>query len=261
MKCTKFVESYTQNHWNYEALSGYVYENVFEPSFFNLLKNQVYRIFNNSTTNTFLTHNTIFSINNQTKKIVSHKENDREQHVIFDLMFDEEYYFQTHESIKDWAANKINTTISPIFIKCINTFLESEPFNETNDWICYRLHLNVLEYGKFLSLHLDTNHMMYNTFNAGNARTYSTTFYMEDHIENAGGELFSVNGFVYKPKRNSAIAINGNRVLHGVTMNMRPDKKTRLAFTMRFVHIDDLFLPGHPSKCLYKPDHLESYDN
>lgn len=252
----KFSELNSENHWNEKLLNGYIYESVFDDLFFNNLKRQIEGILNYSSTQTFLTHNTIFTINNETKKIVSHSQNGREQHVLFDLFFDPSWFNQTSNTIKNWSIKKIKNTISPVFYKCIEHFYNSEPFNKDNKWVCYRMHLNVLEYKKVLSLHLDTNHMMYNTPYAADARCYSVTFYLEDHVENCGGELFSINGFTYKPVKNSAIAINGNQVSHGVTENCKVDKSTRLAFTMRFAYIDDLFLPGSLSKCLYKLDHL-----
>lgn len=250
MKLKSFSEETTFHHWNDKKLNGYIYEDVFDDTFFSTIKKQVENIFAHSNTQTFLTHNTTFSINDQVKKIVSHKQNDREQHVLFDLFFEKDYFYQTKDTIKDWANNITKNSLSPVFFKCIDTFYNVEPFNN-KDWLCYRLHLNVLAYQEFLSLHLDSNHLMYNTKDFTDARVYSITFYLENHIDGAGGELFSINGFTHKPVENSAIAINGNQVLHGVTANMHPEKKTRLAFTMRFAHIDDLLLPGHPNKTLY----------
>lgn len=252
MECYKFSEDNTFNHYNNERLNGYLYENVFDNNLFVALKNQVERIFYNSTTHTFLTHTTIFSVGDESKKIISHAENDRKQHVLFDLSFEPEYYYQTVNSIVSWSNQKIKNSLSPVFTKCIQTFNNCEPMNK-DEWICFRLHLNVLEFENFLSMHFDTGNLMYNTRNSQSARAFSVTYYLDDHIPGCGGELFSVNGFNYKPKKNCAIAINGNSVMHGVNANNHPDKKTRLAFTMRFAHIQDLFLPGHPDKCLYKP--------
>lgn len=248
----KFREETTENHWNNERLEGYIYKDVFDTKFFNILKDCIENTFSSSSTLTFLTHNTIFSINDKTKKIVSHNQNGREQHVMFDLFFEDDYMYQTPDTIKDWGTNVCRSKLSPILFKTIDHFSNSEPFTDEKDkWLCTRMHLNVLKYSKCLSLHFDGGHIMFNTSSGNHARALSITVYLEDHIEGYGGELFSVNGFLFKPKQNSAIGINGNKVLHGVNMNMKPDKKTRLAFTMRFAHIDDLYLPGHPSKFLY----------
>jgi len=253
IEISQFEENFTYSHFNNEKLKGYIYENVFDETFFAQLKNQVEKIFTTNNTKTWLTHTSTFNFNNQYHKIVSHHQNDREQHVIFDLYPDSEWRFQTSQTIKQWADNKIEKEVSPYFIKTIKKFYTLAPFNtEINKWMCYRLHLNSLKYEKFLSLHIDSNHQLYNTKDVSTARSLSITFYLYDHIPNCGGELFSINGFVYKPKRNSAICINGTKVFHGVTMNKNPTKETRLAFTMRFVHVDDLYLPGHPDKFLYK---------
>jgi hypothetical protein len=75
---------------------------------------------------------------------------------------------------------------------------------------------------------------------------------MQDHIEGYGGEFYTDTGFVYKPKRNSVLSINGNSCLHGVSANMDPAGKPRLAFSTRWCHKDDFYLPGHPDKTLYK---------
>lgn len=248
----EFKEENTENHWNSERLEGYIYKDIFDVKFFNILKDYIENTFSSSSTLTFLTHNTIFSINDKTKKIVSHGQNDREQHVMFDLFFEDDYMYQTSDTIKEWGVNKYRSQLSPILFKTIDHFYDYKPFVlEKNKWLCTRMHLNVLKYQKCLSLHFDGGHIMFNTFSGNYARALSITVYLEDHIEGCGGELFTVNGFLFKPKQNCAIGINGNKILHGVNMNMKPDQKTRLAFTMRFAYIDDLYLPGHPTKFLY----------
>jgi hypothetical protein len=252
MEIKQFKEENFLPYWNTYPLEGYIYSNVFDEKFFQGLKNLVVNIFEKSSTNTFLTHNTQFNFEGQTKKIVSHSVNDRRQHVMFDLSFDKEWHYQTPESIKQWSEKKFEN-ISPYFLKVIKTFENSEPMvNEKNKWLCFRLHFNVLEYQEFFTMHTDTLSAIYNTPSLNEARSWSITFYLHDHIEGYGGELYSISGFVYKPQKNSAICINGNKAIHGVNQNMNPEKKVRLAFTMRFAHIDDLLLPGHPDKFLYQ---------
>jgi hypothetical protein len=80
------------------------------------------------------------------------------------------------------------------------------------------------------------------------------TFYLHDHVQNCGGELYSLSGYVYEPKQNEAISINGNGAVHGVNSNMSKDKKPRLAFTVRWAHKDDLYLPGSPEKSMWSID-------
>lgn len=226
-----------------------MYDNVFEESFLNTLTKNIQNIITVTNKNTFFTHNTVFSIENKKRKIVSHQQNGREQNVIYDLTFDKEWYYQNTNTIKEWSDNKIKEQVSPIFQKCIRK-IESLPpaINNIDDFIFYRCHINYLSYQKLLSLHFDGNPILYSR-DQKKVRMYSFTFYLYDHIEGLGGELWTINGFSYKPKKNSAILINGNQVLHGVTMNMNKDP--RLAFTVRLIHKEDLFLPGHPDKYLY----------
>jgi hypothetical protein len=252
MTIIPFKEENFLPYWDTQPLQGYIYVDVFDSKFYQGLKNLVTNIFEKSSVKTFLTHNTEFKFEGQTRRIVSHAINDRKQHVMFDLSFDKEWHYQTSDSIKEWSEKKLED-ISPYFIKVIKTFENLEPMShEKNKWLCFRLHLNVLRYEEFVTLHSDSVNSLYNTRSANEARIYSTTFYLQDHQEDCGGELYSISGFVYKPKQNTAISFNGNNALHGITQNMNPEKKVRLAFTMRFAHIDDLFLPGHPDKYFYK---------
>jgi len=247
------IVGYPDPHWNKGILNAYVYKDLLEESFFNLIQQNVKNILKISSTKTFYTHNTIFTIENKVKKIVSHSQNDREQNVIYDLTFHPEFYYQTNETVKDWSEQILINTVSPIFLKYLKVIKLVKPFCEDDNFIPYRLHINKLQYKKLLGLHIDSNNILTNC-NMTDARYYSLTFYLQDHIEGLGGELYTLNGFVFKPVRNTAIMFNGNQIYHGVTQNMNKD--TRLAFTTRWIHKDDLFLPGHPDKHLYKQDHL-----
>jgi hypothetical protein len=98
---------------------------------------------------------------------------------------------------------------------------------------------------------------VFNTPTSPLARARTLTFYLHDYVEGQGGELYTHNGYVYKPKQNEAISINGNAVLHGVNANMNSSKEPRLAFSVRWVHKDDLYLPGHPDKAMYTHNLLD----
>jgi hypothetical protein len=245
-----FTESYNKNIHNSVRLTGCMYHNLFDNYFFNNIQKQVNNIINLTTKTTYLTHNTSFNFEDKKIHLGSSLSSAREQNVIFDLTFNPEYYLQTKDTIKQWSEHKLRETISPLFYKCVHDLQKLPPLKDNaNDWIFYRCHINYLPYVKYLGLHYDGNPIIVNTKTAKDARILSFTYYLHDSLEGMGGELWSVNGFVFKPKQNSAIIINGNQVLHGVTQNMHPD--ARLAFTMRIAHKDDLFLPGHPSKWLY----------
>lgn len=242
MKFRKFIEENNFQHWDQKPLSGYIYDGVFDLNFFNLLKNNVNQILSLETHTTFMTNNCVLNVDDQQYKLGSSIVFGRDQVVIFDYTFNLDWFNQTNESIRPWIMNQVNTDVGPIFNKVIDTVYNMEPFKQNpNDWVIYRLHLNHLKTNEFLTLHYDGNRAYINK--AGNdTRLYSVTFYLHDHVPNMGGEIWSVNGFVYKPVANSAIAITGSSCLHGVTANM--DNKPRQAFTLRIIHKDDLYLPG-----------------
>lgn len=250
-KITEFTEPFNKKVHNGQYLHGFIYEDVFDQTFFQCLKKHVKNIVALSSKQTFLTANTGFTIDNKKVNLSSNLHADREQNVIFDLTFDNEYYYQTVDTIKVWGKDKIKKTVSPIFQTVFNK-VENLPPTKFNldDWVLYRAHINYLPNLKYLGLHYDTNPLLTNTKTSKDARTNSITFYLENHKEGCGGEFWTINGFVYKPKQNSALLLtNGNKVLHGVTQNI--DDEPRLAFTVRLLHKDDMYLPGHPSKWLY----------
>lgn len=244
------------NHWDVCGLDAdldcYIYEDVFEPHFFKSLKNLTVSYFTKKDTKTFRTHNTFFTHENKVNKIISHKQNGREQHVIFDLTLEKEYEYQTQQTVREWGKKFLSNNISPIFYKVLETIENLEPFSLNKEyWLPYRHHLNVLSYTKCLSLHHDAEPRIWR----GDIRKTlipirTTTVYLDELDK--GGEFFTLNGFVYKPKANTILNINGAQVMHGVSSNMDSTQKTRYAFSIRWAPIEYLFLPGHPDKFLYK---------
>lgn len=242
--------------WDRPGLDVFLYYDILDDYFFNQLKTQVKTLLEQEDKKTYLTHGTTFSVNGREHKLISHAQNAREQNVIYDLTYNPEWYHQTKDTIKNWSDTNIKNSVSPAFIKYIKTLENLEPFcQEKDSWVFYRMHINYLAYEKMLTLHFDSNQMLFNVpsqpevYDHREARNRSVTCYMYDHVEGKGGEFWSLDGFVFKPKANSILNINGNQVLHGVTQNMNTD--SRLAFTVRIAHKDDLYLPGHPSKYLY----------
>jgi len=257
LEISHFTESYNKNIQGSSRLTGYLFDNLFDIRYFHLIQRHINQIVNLSSKITYLTHNTSFSYEDKDINLGSNLHSNREQNIIYDLTFNSEYYLQTKDTIKEWSTKKIQNSVSPIFQKCINELQKLPPIKENpNDWIFYRCHVNYLPYLKYLSLHYDGSPILFNTNSPKDARMFSFTHYLHDSLEGFGGELWSVNGFVYKPKQNAALMINGNQVLHGVTQNKHTE--ARLAFTMRIVHKDDLYLPGHPSKWLYDVSSITS---
>lgn len=236
-------------------LKVYIFKQVFDYNFFQTLSNLIDNIFQKQLTDTFLTHNTIFKFESIKKRILSHKQNNRKQHVLWDMVSHPDYYYNTQESIKDWSDTILKKANSLVFYKLVKYFESVEPlFFEAEKWIPLRSHINVLNYDQHFTMHRDGDPIWFNK-NLREARLWSCTIYL-DSIS-LGGELWTDTGLVYKPERNSALMLNGNQVYHGVNNNMDPRKIPRKAFTIRWAHIDDLFLPGHPSKTLYKVDYVE----
>lgn len=248
----------TENYYNgREGPEGYIYENIFPLSNFNLLKKTIKSTIDNGDRKTFLTNGSKINFDNKKIKLISNAPNMREQVVLYDISYEKEWYYQTKDTIKYWSTDYLKKSLNPIIYKYIHILENLEPFNKNkDDWIFYRTHINYLEYGKGLSLHIDAGNQLFNkkispyTIDHSDCRLCSVTFYLYNHTPNMGGELWSPTGFVYKPKENSAICLtNGNRAIHGVSYNMNKDP--RLAFTIRVAHKEDLFLPGHPDKYLY----------
>lgn len=246
------VGEHVSKHWLKYPFTAHLYKNVVDDKFYELIKRAMLQTLEKNTL-TYATHRTNFNFEGENLKIVSHKQNGREQQVIYDLTFQKDWWYQTPDTVKAWSDEYLKRNINPVFYKYLKIFEGLPPYSDEPDcWIPYRMHVNILTYGKSLNIHLDMNEQYFKTGDPVTARANSLTYYLEDHVEGYGGELWSETGFVFKPMRNHAIAINGNKSLHGVTANMNPNGLPRLAFTTRWAHKDDLYFPGHPDKAFYK---------
>lgn len=251
MLVDQYIETEPNKHWQdiAQPLHAYQYTDVYDDHFYKTLKNTVITYLDRPDKSTYLTHGTSFTHSGKDMHVVSHKQNAREQEVVYDLTFKKDWWYQSTESVIDWSWSELEKTIHPVFFHHLNTFRKQKPHDD--NWIPFRLHLNYLDYQSYLHAHADMADQYFNTPLAKFARARSLTFYLHDHVEGHGGELYFLSGYVYKPKQNEAISINGNGAFHGVNSNMSPDKKPRLAFTVRWAHKDDLYLPGSPDKALY----------
>jgi len=255
MEIVRHIDSQPSKHWDRDTLNVYIFKDVLDEKMFNLVERAVLQLLDQHKTVTYATHRTSFTFEGQNKRIVTHKQNDRDQEIVYDMTFEKDWWYQTNDTVKEWSEEYLKRNINPVFYKFIKFIEQQPPFNEDPGcWIPFRWHLNVLKYSKFLSVHTDMNEQYFNTTSTAEARARTVTFYLQDHTEGYGGEFWTYTGFVYKPKINSAISINGNSCLHGVNANMNPDGKPRLAFSIRWCHKDDFYLPGSPDKTLYKLD-------
>jgi hypothetical protein len=256
MQISEYINDKPDWHWEEisQPLHLYKYTSVYDDYFYKSLKSAVLsRIENKTTDLTYLTHGSTFNFNQKKMHILSHKQNHRIQDVVYDLTFVKDYWYQTKNTIYEWAWDYLKKNIHPIFYKHLINFKNITPHSdEPGLYIPYRWHLNWLNYTEYLHLHVDSCNQYFNTPLSNFARHRSLTFYLHDHIPGTGGELYFTNGLIYHPKENEGVLFNGTGVLHGVNSNMNPDKKPRLAFTTRWAHKDDLYLPGDPENAMYK---------
>jgi hypothetical protein len=233
-------------HYDNTKLEGYIYKDVFPSNLFLSIKNFIKANIDDHNTKTFLMSGTEFTFNNTKIRLVEHQQNEREQIVLIDQTFQKEWYYQTKETIKEWSTRNLIENLNPHILTAIKHIEQLEPFTN-KDYVFSRIHINYLAPGKFLGLHKDGGLLPYNSNK--NHLNYSVTVYLYDHVEGLGGEFWSPCGFIYKPKANNALVVNGQYATHGVTQNI--SDVPRLAFTLRALHISNLYLPGHPDKFLW----------
>jgi hypothetical protein len=180
---------------------------------------------------------------------------------VFDLPENQEWYYQTKDTIHDWARETLGRSIHPRIFQIFEKVKTFPPFNgEPNKWIPIRGIINVLAYEKILEYHIDAELTIYNA-PLSEVDQYSITIYLNSVSD--GGEFWIDGdpGFVYRPVPNSAFVFNGGVALHGVSMNLDKDRTTRKAITFRLVNVDSLLLPGNPDKFLLRTQSLDEIKN
>ena len=242
----RFKHDVLWKHYDNKQIEGYIYKELFPSNMFLSIKNSIKSCIDNKDTKTFLMSGTKITVNDKNIKLLSHQQNDREQIVLVDQSFEKDWYYQTIDTIKTWSDKNLTTKLTPHILYTLRHIEKFEPFNN-KDYVFNRIHINYLEPGKMLGLHKDGGKLIYNS--SKEKTNYSITVYLYDHVEGLGGEFWSPCGFVYKPKSNTALIVNGQDAMHGVTQNI--SNTPRLAFTIRASHKSTLFLPGHPDKFLW----------
>jgi len=244
-----YYESQPHKHCGLFKFKCHIYKDVLDSFTFKQVYNLVDKTFEVGNTTTFLIHKTVFNYESKSYKIVTHNQNNRKQHVFYDMINTEGYYYNTVDTIFEYSHNQLKSIAHPIFYKIVNLFESVAPLNkEPGCWIPMRGHANIWEHGMTFLTHRDSDPIWYKV-RQREARMLSMTFYLD--TISLGGELWSATGFVYKPKPNTALMFNGNQIPHGVNQNNDDRKIVRKAFTLRWAHKEDLFLPGHPTKTLY----------
>jgi len=169
---------------------------------------------------------------------------------MFDLVENPEWYHQTPETIHSWAMTQFGLVAHSRIFQIFQKILTLPPFNEEpKKWIVWRGLINVLKYGHLLENHLDSDFTLFNA-QMDQVKECSVTIYLNSVSK--GGEFWLDGDFVYKPVPNTAFIFPGGHIFHGVNMNLDENETTRKAVTFRMAHIDSLYLPGDPSKFLYK---------
>jgi len=258
MRIDHYVEDIPDVHWEEitQPLNLYTYSNVYDEHIYSQLKSTIVSQLENHSKITYKTHGTTFNHNNRTLHVVAHQQNNRLQRVLFDLTFTKNYWYQTPDTVYEWAWNELHKTIHPLLFHHLSTFKNTAPHDDSPDcWIPTRCHINYLEHSQYLFTHVDMADQIFNTPIGQMARARTLTFYLHNHVAGKGGEFYTHNGHIYKPKENEAISINGNAVLHGVNSNR--SQTPRLAFSVRWVHKDDLYLPGDPDNSMYTQNLLD----
>lgn len=242
----KFKHNVLWKHYDNEQLEGYIYKNLFPSNLFPYIQTAIKALVDNRNTKTYMMSGTEIVLNNKKIKLFDHQQNDREQIVLIDQSFEKEWYFQTIDTIKDWSDKNIREKLTPHISYALHQIEKLEPFS-TKEYVFNRIHINYLEPGKMLGLHKDGGQLIFNSDKSH--KNYSITVYLYNHNDGLGGEFWSPCGFVYKPKANTALVVNGQYATHGVTQNI--SDIPRLAFTVRASHKSSLYLPGHPDKFLW----------
>jgi len=234
---------------------GYLIQDLLKPGDLSALTTAFTQQFNNRD---LIWDKTLINFGGRVHGMGRQRNDGKQRYVnIIDVSQDPMYYYQTADTVYSWADNLARETLSPIFYKVIKLIESLGPLGqEPGKWVMLRSHINVHEWEHCLEAHVD---MDLNLFNCEHydSKQYSTTVYLDEL--SLGGEFWAPTdiGFVYKPKANTALMIPGNKFMHGVNANMDEHKRPRKAFTVRFAHVDTLYLPGHPDKCLYKPAFMD----
>jgi hypothetical protein len=175
---------------------------------------------------------------------------------IFDLTENPEWYYQTPETMVEWAKETMARKVHPRIVQIFEKLKTFPPLNECPDqWVVMRGLINVLIYKQLLTHHIDGDPAIFNA-PQDKIREYSITIYLNEVSH--GGEFWIDGdpGFVYKPVPNSAFIFPGGHILHGVNMNMDEQQRTRKAITFRVAHVDSLHLPGDPEQFVIKSPSL-----
>jgi len=235
-------------------ITGYLVENVFSESDFQHLT----RFWEQSSGRGVDWDKSIYYYKGKARGVANQRNFfERYDRKLVDLPEHADWPYQTPETIHDWAYEMIAQNVNPIILKLASRLINCKPFADDKDrWIPQRIILNFMQPGQCLGAHFDSEPSFYNR-PMEQVNQYSVTVYLNEL--SCGGEFWidgnpdaGYPGFCYKPKPNTAFIFNGGYTWHGVNENKDENGTDRKAFTIRFAHIDSLFLPGSPDGFMFK---------
>lgn len=252
-KVTEFnIKVNARREFTKTQIDGYLIEDVLTDNEFNSLSKYWEQ---------FSTHGVDFDRTTYTYKdkvyAVANQRNfgDTYDRKIFDLAENLEWYYQTPDTMYQWATTLLGRTVHSRIFQIFEKLKTLPPFcREPNKWVVNRGIINVLKYGHTLENHLDGDFTLFNN-QMDRVKEYSVTIYLNSVSH--GGEFWLDGDFLYKPVPNTAFIFPGGHVFHGVNINLDENQSTRKAVTFRMMHIDSLHLPGDPSKFLYKSSSIK----
>lgn len=172
---------------------------------------------------------------------------DRPYQKLWAVTHDDEYVYQTPETIEDWSNAYIDKNVDPICKYLIQEARKVEPFNSDPSWIATRGIINILEPGRQLEAHYDGDEL---DIDVMEHQVHSFTYYVNG---GQGGDFWAEDkdgkSWRYSPQPNDALIVQGTGVWHGVT---RVKDSTRVCTTFRFLNKSQMNLPGDPSKLLWR---------
>ena len=226
----------------------YTVDNFLDEDTFSLIKDYVFSFSEFSLTSQNFDTKTITEESGDQRKLMGYYRN-RPFRKIWHLGHYPGYWKQSKHTIYDFAfKTAIPEMVHPLIFKYFQKIKEVSVLQD--DWIPTRTIINLLNNGRTLDGHCDSN--LNETDLINYAPTVSATLYI--NLPTRGGNLWFADGFIWTPKVNSLAIFEGSRVFHGVSAVDDDDPNfTRYALTTRFVRARDLLFPAD-APMFYPPD-------
>lgn len=171
---------------------------------------------------------------------------------IWSIVDYKDYYYQTKDTVYDWCHGVLNKDLHPALRYLVDAIEHQADVFKGKQVIPLRFFVNVFPEGQAMELHVDGNRYEI-PIDMEYGDLWSATYYLQVPSQGGGQLWFPKTDFEYMPKVNSMAIFNGNKFTHGVKSGP-PSSDNRISITVRYAVVDDLMLPGHPDKWLYKPD-------